>query len=66
MAACDEQYQAMRSVSYTVITEGDREDRLVHCGERLTRFSEARGDDYDPPEGLALTRWDGGTYQALR
>lgn len=66
MAAADEQYQAMRSESYTVITEGDKEDRLVHCGEAQARFSQVSGDGYDPDEGLGLQHWDASTYKALR
>jgi hypothetical protein len=66
MAAAEGQYQAMRSKSYTVLTEGDKHDRLVHCGETRTGFSKVCGDDYDPIEGLALQRWDTTTYKALR
>jgi hypothetical protein len=66
MAAADEDYQAMRSQSYTVITEGERDDRLVHCGEARTRFSQVSGDSYDPSEGLGLQHWDANTYKALR
>ena len=56
----------IRDRSYTVLTEGERDDRLVHCGEVCTHFSKVCGDDYDPTEGLALTRWDATTYKALR
>lgn len=66
MAAADEHYQAMRSQSYTVITEGQKDDRLVHCGETRTRFSQVRSDRYDPREGLGLQHWDANTYKALR
>jgi len=66
MAAAEGQYQAMRSKSYTVLTEGDKHDRMVHCGETRTGFSKVCGDDYDPIEGLALQRWDTTTYKALR
>ncbi|MGM3217175.1 hypothetical protein [Pseudomonas sp. NBRC 111133] len=66
MTAAERQYHAMRSQSYTVLTEGERDDRLVHCGEVCTHFSKVCGDDYDPTEGLALTRWDATTYKALR
>jgi len=66
MAAAEAQYQAMRSKSYTVLTEGEMHDRLVHCGEARTHFSKVCGDDYDPSEGLALQRWDASTYKALR
>jgi hypothetical protein len=66
MAAAEAQYQAMRVKSYTVLTEGQKHDRLVHCGEDRTQFSKVCGDDYDPTEGLALQRWDVSTYKALR
>lgn len=66
MAAAETQYQAMRSKSYTVLTEGEKHDRLVHCGEARTHFSKVCGDAYDPTEGLALQRWDASTYKALR
>jgi len=66
MAAADEHYQAMRSQSYTVITDGQKDDRLVHCGETRTRFSLVRSDRYDPREGLGLQHWDANTYKALR
>jgi hypothetical protein len=66
MAAADEDYQAMRSQSYTVITEGEKDDRLVHWGETRTRFSQVRSDSYDPREGLGLQLWDANTYKALR
>ena len=66
MAAAEAQYQAMRLKSYTVLTEGQKHDRLVHCGEDRTQFSKVCGDDYDPTEGLALQRWDVSTYKALR
>jgi len=66
MAAAEAQYQAMRVKSYTVLTEGQKHDRLVHCGEYRTQFSKVCGDDYDPTEGLALQRWDVSTYKALR
>lgn len=66
MSAAERQYHAMRSESYTVLTEGERDNRLVHCGEVCTHFSKVCGDDYDPTEGLALTRWDATTYKALR
>jgi hypothetical protein len=56
----------MRSKSYTVLTEGDKHDRLVHCGETRTGFSKVCGRHYDPIEGLALQRWDTTTYKALR
>ena len=66
MAAAEAQYQAMRVKSYTVLTEGQKHDRLVHCGEDRTQFSKVCGDGYDPTEGLALQRWDVSTYKALR
>jgi len=66
MAAAEAQYQAMRVKSYTVLTEGQKHDRLVHCGEDRAQFSKVCGDDYDPTEGLALQRWDVSTYKALR
>ncbi|GLO13612.1 hypothetical protein PPUJ20028_21930 [Pseudomonas putida] len=66
MAAAEGQYHAMRSQSYTVLTEGENDNRLVHCGEARTHFSKVCGDDYEPTEGLALTRWDTTTYKALR
>ncbi|WP_043204148.1 hypothetical protein [Pseudomonas putida] len=66
MAAAEAKYQAMRSNSYTVLTEGEKHDRLVHCGPARTHFSKVCGDDYDPTEGLALQRWDATTYKALR
>ncbi len=65
MAAADKQYQAMRSKSYTVLTEGEKNDRLVHCGEARTYFSKVQGDDYDPSAGLALQRWDAATYKSI-
>ncbi|MUT50972.1 MULTISPECIES: hypothetical protein [Pseudomonas] len=66
MAAADEQYQAMRSESYTVFTEGSKDDRLVHCGEAQAHFSQVSGESYDPGEGLGLQHWDASTYKALR
>lgn len=65
MAAADSQYQAMRSKSYTVITEGETNDRMVHCGEACTYFSKVQGGDYDPSAGLALQRVDAATYKAI-
>lgn len=65
MAAADKQYQAMRSTSYTVLTEGEMHDRLVHCGEARTYFSKVQGGEYDPSAGLALQRWDAATYKAI-
>lgn len=66
MAAAEGQYKAMRSESYTVLTEGEKDDRLVHCGEARTHFSKVCGDGYDPTEGLGLQRWDVTSYKALR
>jgi hypothetical protein len=66
MAAADAQYQAMRRNSYTVVTEGDKDDRLVHCGETRTSFSQVQGKNYDPTAGLGLQRWDATTYKAFR
>jgi len=65
MAAADKQYEAMRSASYTVLTEGEKHDRLVHCGEARTYFSKVQGGEYDPSAGLALQRWDAATYKAI-
>lgn len=65
MAAADRQYQAMRSESYTVLTEGDKNDRLVHCGEVHTQFSKVQGGNYKPSAGLGLQRWDAEAYQPI-
>lgn len=65
MAAADDQYQAMRKASYTVLTEGEKDDRLVHCGQAPMRFSEVQGAAYEPSAGLALQRWDADTYKAI-
>lgn len=65
MAAADRQYQAMRSKSYTVLTEGDENDRLVHCGEVHTQFSKVQGGNYKPSAGLGLQRWDAEAYQPI-
>lgn len=66
MADREDQYQAMRRKSYTVVTEGSRDDRLLHQGTRQTTFSHVRGDPYYPAAGLGLTQCDGDTYKALR
>ncbi len=65
MATADSQYQAMRSESYTVLTEGEKNDRLVHCGEARTYFSKVQGSHYEPNAGLALQRADASTYKAI-
>ncbi|MDH0645426.1 hypothetical protein N5D48_02340 [Pseudomonas sp. GD03858] len=62
----DSQYVAMRSKSYTVVTEGDRNDRLVHRGSTSTTFSKVQGAHLDPSAGLSLQRFDLSTYKALR
>lgn len=66
MASCAAQYQAMRRVSYTVITEGSLDDRLVHQGSKQTGFSQVRGDRYQPDAGLGLEQCDINTYKSLR
>jgi len=66
MAGAEGQYKAMRSKSYTVLTEGQKDDRLVYCGEARTHFSKVCGDSYEPTEGLGLQRWDVTSYEALR
>ncbi|MGE8323795.1 MAG: hypothetical protein ACN6OX_12035 [Pseudomonas sp.] len=65
MADAEDRYQAMRSESYTVLTEGEMDDRLVHCGEARTNFSKVCGEGYDPREGLGLQHWDATTYKPL-
>lgn len=66
MAGAEGQYKAMRSKSYTVLTEGKKDDRMVYCGEARTHFSKVCGDSYEPTEGLGLQRWDVTSYEALR
>ncbi|NQD54944.1 hypothetical protein HP546_06220 [Pseudomonas sp. CM25] len=65
MAAADGRYQDMRNESYTVLTEGEKHDRLVHCGLAPTHFSKVQGNAYHPREGLALQRWNASTYKAI-
>ncbi|MBK4991732.1 hypothetical protein [Pseudomonas sp. S36] len=65
IAAREGQYQDMRRVSYTVLTEGSQHDRLVHEGSRQTGFSQVCGDGYEPTEGLGLQQCDVNTYKAL-
>ncbi|MFF7060922.1 hypothetical protein [Pseudomonas sp. NPDC008258] len=66
IAARDGQYLDMRGQSYTYITEGDKQDRLVHEGEQQTRFSQVCGEGYDPSAGLSVQRSDVDAYKALR
>lgn len=66
MADCEDRYQAMRRASYTLVTEGSPDDRLLHQGTRQTTFSHVRGDPYRPAAGLGLNQCDGDTYKALR
>ena len=66
MAAAEGRYKAMRSESYTLLTEGEDDDRLVYCGETCIHFSKVCGDGYEPTEGLGQQRWDVNTYKALR
>lgn len=66
ISANDEQYRAMRGKSYTVITEGENEDRFVHYGEKGTSFSFVRGENLDPSDGLSQTSWTAQSYKALR
>ncbi|WP_028631616.1 hypothetical protein [Pseudomonas parafulva] len=65
IAAREGQYQDMRRVSYTVLTEGSQHDRLVHEGSRQTGFSQVCGDGYEPTEGLGRQQCDVNTYKAL-
>ena len=48
-----------------MLTEGEKDDRLVHCGQAPMRFSEVQGTAYEPCTGLALQRWDADTYKAI-
>lgn len=62
----EDRYVAMRSKSYTLITEGDRNDRFVHHGLRETSFSFCRGEHLHPSDGLNLQHIDADTYKVLR
>ncbi|MBA6115891.1 hypothetical protein MXF29_01195 [Pseudomonas sp. NC26] len=64
--ADDDKYRAMRSKSYTLVTEGGREERLVHRGDAQTVFSSVRGEHLDPSDGLSQCHWDANSYNALR
>ncbi|MFS0825959.1 hypothetical protein [Pseudomonas phoenicis] len=66
MAQDDEQYVAMRSVSYTMLTEGKVDDRRVHLGSDDTAFSKITGDSLEPCEGLHATQTSVDSYRHLR
>ena len=66
IGAADNKYQAMRSQSYTVITEGNKADRFVHHGQAQTSFSGVRGDHFVPSDGLSQQCRDANSFKALR
>jgi hypothetical protein len=66
IGADDNTYQAMRSQSYTVITEGNKADRFVHHGQAQTHFSGVRGDHFVPSDGLSQQCRDADSFKALR
>lgn len=64
--ANDELYRAMRKKSYTVLTEGTADERMVHRGSIATEFTQVRGEYLDPCDGLSIQRFDLNAYKALR
>ncbi|MDD0975219.1 hypothetical protein [Pseudomonas fontis] len=62
----DLRYQAMRSQSYTLLTEGDVAERFVHQGLRGTGFGQVKGNPLVPLTGLAVSSWDVTAYKHLR
>lgn len=60
------QYVAMRKQSYTVITEGDANDRYVHVGSKSASFSKVKGAPWLPEAGLAVQKWDVNAYKHIR
>lgn len=66
MTQDDEQYVAMRTVSYTMLTEGEVDDRLVHLGSEDTAFSHITGESLEPSEGLHATQISMDSYRYLR
>lgn len=62
----DAKYKAMRSKSYTVVTEGSVQERTVHRGTRSMEFSQVRGEHLQPSDGLSIQRFDLNVYKALR
>ncbi len=65
MAEDDERYRAMRSASYTLLTESQGEERFVHEGNQGKAFSEVRGGSLDPSEGLSVEQWHADSYRPL-
>lgn len=66
MTADEQHYKAMRSKSYTVVTEGTSEERTVHHGARQTSFRSVSHGTFQPSEGLAQERASADTYKVLR
>lgn len=62
----EQRYLAMRSRSYTLMTEGDANDRFVHVGSDGSVFSKVTGDRWKPAIGLAVKAWDMTSYRLLR
>lgn len=65
MAAADSQYLALRKQSYTAITEGSQQERLVHHGLNPTAFSKVANEGMQTKEGLGLRQLTCDSYQSL-
>lgn len=61
----DARYQAMRSHSYTVVTESQGSDRFVHLGSKDKAFSQVKGSSLSPELGLAATQWSAASYREI-
>lgn len=61
----DARYQAMRSRSYTVLTESQRNERFVHQGSKDMAFSQVKGSSLSPELGLAATQWSATSYRDI-
>ena len=62
----DLRYQAMRKHSYTLITEGTKEDRAVSLGSKDVPFSSVQGSHLSPKSGLATPlEWHDGAYKDI-
>lgn len=61
----DAHYQAMRTQSYTFLTESQQSERFVHWGMKDAAFSEVQGAPLEPPAGLSTPGWDARSYKHI-
>ncbi|WP_327439706.1 hypothetical protein [Pseudomonas donghuensis] len=67
LARDDSKYQAMRTHSYTVLTESEKGERAVSLGSQGSGFSAVKGGTLMPPAGLAAPiTWQASSYREIR